>query len=177
VQSAPRLPAANISRPQVLPVSAVQSAPRLPAANIIRPQVLPVFAVQSAPRLPAANIIRPQVLPGSAIPVRLPVTAANISRPLAPPRPRSPSPQPGPSGVQRSFQPPIRRQNMADSSDSDSFDDDLESSMFPSGNSDASRMVLVATSSQVNIQIKNLFTIYDPYTHQGLSNHSTLSPI
>jgi hypothetical protein len=24
---------------------------------------------------------------------------------------------------------------------------------------------------------KNFFTIYDPYTHQGLSNHCTLSPI
>jgi hypothetical protein len=24
---------------------------------------------------------------------------------------------------------------------------------------------------------KNLFTIKDPYTHKGLSNHSTLSPI
>ncbi len=46
------------------------------------------------------------------------------------------------------------RKNIPDLSDlSDlSYDDELESSMFPSGNSDAARMVLVATSSQVNIQ-------------------------
>jgi hypothetical protein len=35
----------------------------------------------------------------------------------------------------------------------------------------------IKKKKKIEATLKNLFTIHDPYTHQGLSNHSTLGTI